>query len=134
MAIESYQPKLPLDLDNNDNFIMLKTALSNVKQKLKMVILTNPGEKLMDPLFGVGIYRYLFEPTSGIVTVENQIITLGNLELILSSNIKAQVYKYCQDTTVDNVIVSVEDSLLKITIEYSYRSFATDTLTLTIGG
>jgi len=39
----------------NTNFFEL------AKQNLKMLILTVPGEKIMDPLFGVGLKRYLFE-------------------------------------------------------------------------
>ena len=32
-----------------------------IKQNLKMLLLTSPGEYVMDPQFGVGLYNYLFE-------------------------------------------------------------------------
>jgi hypothetical protein len=39
----------------NTNFFQL------AQQNLKMLILTAPGEKMMDPNFGVGLKTYLFE-------------------------------------------------------------------------
>ena len=54
--------KLPLQLDANDGpFLLNKTAVDAVKQNFKMLILTEEGEKIMDPKFGVGIKSYLFE-------------------------------------------------------------------------
>jgi len=32
-----------------------------IKQNLKMLLLTSPGEYVMDSNFGVGLYNYLFE-------------------------------------------------------------------------
>jgi len=56
-----YSPKLPLQIDDLDGIGLNKTFEEVVKQNLKMILLTNPGEKIMDPDFGVGLYRYLFE-------------------------------------------------------------------------
>jgi len=39
----------------NTNFAQLAT------QNLKMLLLTNPGERIMNPQFGVGIRRFFFE-------------------------------------------------------------------------
>ena len=52
---------LPLTLDSGDGFTMLKDFKRTIKQNLKMLILTNPGERIMEPNFGVGMKRYLFE-------------------------------------------------------------------------
>jgi len=54
-------PKLPLTRDTQDGFALNKTVLDSIKQNIKMVVLTSPGERVMDPSFGVGIRRYLFE-------------------------------------------------------------------------
>ena len=51
---------LPLLKDSSDGFQMIKTLQSTVKQNLKMLLLTNPGERIMDPEFGVGVQTYLF--------------------------------------------------------------------------
>lgn len=60
--MEGYSPKLPLTKDANDGLYALnKTALESIKQDLKMLVLTNPGERMMDPNYGVGLRRILFE-------------------------------------------------------------------------
>lgn len=57
----SLAPKLPLTLDSGDGYTSIKTLTSLIKQNFKMLILTNPGERVMDPEFGVGIRQFLFE-------------------------------------------------------------------------
>ena len=42
-----------------------KTLAATVKQNLKNLILTVPGERIMLPEFGVGLRRFLFEGISG---------------------------------------------------------------------
>ena len=55
-------PKLPLSLDTNDgHYEMTKTVKENVAQNLKNLILTIPGEKIMDTNFGVGLISFLFK-------------------------------------------------------------------------
>ncbi len=53
--------RLPLVYDQGDGFVMNKTLKRSINQNLKMLILTNPGEKVMDPNFGVGMRKFLFE-------------------------------------------------------------------------
>ena len=52
--------KLPITPDSIDGFTMNKTLRSAIKQNLRMLLLTNPGERVMEPEFGVGIQQYLF--------------------------------------------------------------------------
>ena len=54
-------PKLPLSRDSENGYSLTKTLKDVARQNLKMLILTNPGERIMVPEFGVGIKRYLFE-------------------------------------------------------------------------
>ena len=60
--------KLPLQVNTVDGpYVLNKTYAETVKQNLKMLLLTIPGERVMDPLYGVGIFKYLFElKTSGL--------------------------------------------------------------------
>ena len=58
--MSSISIKTPITFDSGDGFTMLKTLPEVVKQNLKMLILTNPGERVMDPNFGVGIQKFLF--------------------------------------------------------------------------
>ena len=53
-------PKLPLAFDNIDGFRLTKTLVEAVHQNFKMLLLTAPGERVMDPNFGVGLRNYIF--------------------------------------------------------------------------
>ena len=52
--------KLPLTLDSGDGFTMIKSISGMIKQNFKMLLLTIPGERVMEPNFGVGLKTYLF--------------------------------------------------------------------------
>ena len=55
---------LPLQEDNEDLFYKLhKNLKDNVKQNIRMLMYTGPGERVMVPNYGIGIKRYLFEQT-----------------------------------------------------------------------
>tara|TARA_B100000131_G_C17745586_1_gene462961 strand:- start:104 stop:490 length:387 start_codon:yes stop_codon:yes gene_type:complete len=61
MAI-GISPRVPMHRDERNGFGMNEDYTSMAMQNLKMIILTSPGERTMDPEFGVGIKRYIFEP------------------------------------------------------------------------
>tara|TARA_R100001224_G_scaffold108392_1_gene84668 strand:+ start:88 stop:456 length:369 start_codon:yes stop_codon:yes gene_type:complete len=52
---------LPLTKSETDGFTMLKRIRDAAKQNLKMLLLTIPGERVMDPDYGVGLKQYLFQ-------------------------------------------------------------------------
>ena len=55
-------PKLPLLLDKEYGVYKVnKTYIEMIKQNFKHLLLTIPGERMMDPGFGVGLIKYLFE-------------------------------------------------------------------------
>lgn len=55
-------PKIPLYVDDIDGaYALNKDFQELVKQNVKNVVLTNPGERIMDPDFGVGVRKLLFE-------------------------------------------------------------------------
>lgn len=54
---------LPLEYDSVDGpYRLNKTLKDVVKQNLKNLILTSPGERIMIPDFGAGIRELFFEP------------------------------------------------------------------------
>ena len=54
--------KLPLRTTPEDGpYALHKDLIGTVKQNFKNLVLTAPGERIMDVNFGVGIYRLLFE-------------------------------------------------------------------------
>jgi len=71
-------PRLPLRLDDTYGpYGMITSYVELVKQNFKMLLLTVPGERIMNPDFGVGLKRYLFEmPGSDLHTeINNRILT-----------------------------------------------------------
>lgn len=60
MAI-GISPRVPMHRDDRNGFGMNEDHVSMVLQNLKMIVLTSPGERSMNPDFGVGINRFLFE-------------------------------------------------------------------------
>tara|TARA_B100000085_G_scaffold282076_1_gene309916 strand:+ start:1200 stop:1568 length:369 start_codon:yes stop_codon:yes gene_type:complete len=73
--MSSLSVKLPLVRDIADGFLMIKDFRTLIKQNFKMLIMTNPGERVMIPEFGVGIRSYLFENFSEVTysRIENKI-------------------------------------------------------------
>lgn len=54
--------KLPLRQDEIDGLYEMNKTLAEVtRQDLKMLVYTAPGERIMEPEYGVGIFRWLFE-------------------------------------------------------------------------
>jgi phage baseplate assembly protein W len=51
-------PLLPIE---SSRFELIQDYPTLVTQNLKMLILTSPGERMMDTNFGVGLKAYLFE-------------------------------------------------------------------------
>jgi len=60
-------PKLPLIKGNSFDYELISSYQELVRQNLKNVLLTNPGERIMDINFGVGLNSFLFEQDSEIL-------------------------------------------------------------------
>ena len=96
--MSGYSPVLPLSLDPSDGILLNKTYAQVAKQNLKMLLLTAPGERIMDPEFGVGLQKYFFENVSQetilkIKTKINEQINIYHpyirvLQLNINSNVK----------------------------------------------
>jgi phage baseplate assembly protein W len=54
--------KWPFEQDENGGFDSFseRDFVEAVKFSIKNILLTNPGEKISDPQFGIGLRRYLF--------------------------------------------------------------------------
>ena len=107
-------PKLPLLKDPADGYALNKTYREMVAQNLKMVVLTAPGERIMEPTFGVGLRNYLFK--------NNTKQTYHEIE----SKIREQVSAYLPFITI--IEIKIEDYLkeagvtsngIKISFQYN---------------
>jgi phage baseplate assembly protein W len=101
--------KLPLTLDGTDGFGMIKAIRQMVKQNLKMIILTNPGERIMEPEFGVGIKQYLFQNFSDNVYAE------------IDNKIREQISIYMPNVSIREVnFYSIEPDSNKVSFRLTY--------------
>ncbi len=59
-----FSPKLPITpiAPGEGGHELTKTAKEAIKQNVKMLVLTVPGERMMHPRFGVGLRRFMFRP------------------------------------------------------------------------
>jgi len=110
MAI-GISPALPLDYDQNDGpFRLTKSIKQAIVQNFKNLILTNPGERMMDPDFGVGIREYLFELEGP--GVKQEIIEKINqqVNIYMRTTIEIKDIRYTRGSDYRGDVVSVADS------------------------
>lgn len=114
-----FSPKLPLTLDVDDGYALTKGLKELAKQNFKNLVLTSPGERIMDPEFGVGIRSYLFE--------NNSVQTQGRID----ARVRSQVQKYLpyiniESIQFDNIDVNpnVSENFLGVRILYTIKKLA----------
>ncbi|HAI38125.1 MAG TPA: hypothetical protein DCM40_08390 [Maribacter sp.] len=110
-------PKLPLQLDKRDGIALNKTLKETVKQNLKMLVLTSPGERLMLPEYGVGIRNFLFEQN------------VSSVRSDIASKIREQVKTYMPFITLEDITFAEmpENSyVLNLAIKYSVPQIIND--------
>ena len=108
--MSSLAVKLPLTRDSVDGFVMIKNLRTMVKQNFKMLLLTNPGERVMMPLYGVGVKQYLFEQFTS--------STFAKIE----ARITEQVKTYMPNVSIIEIAfdqMSLDSNALQIRIAYS---------------
>tara|TARA_B100001094_G_scaffold270656_1_gene275593 strand:- start:18996 stop:19364 length:369 start_codon:yes stop_codon:yes gene_type:complete len=105
--------KLPITRDTVHGFAMIQDIKTLIRQNLKMLVLTNPGERVMIPDFGVGIRSYLFENFTDSIYVD------------LSNAIRKQTQKYLPVIVLNDIKFDSggeERNTLGIQIVYSIPS------------
>lgn len=101
--------KLPVAVSDTDGIGLTTTIVETLRQNLKTLVLTNPGERVMEPGFGVGLEKFLFErfTESTYASIQEAIVE--------------QVKTYMPQIAIKNFEVStdgVDNSELRILIEY----------------
>ena len=61
MAGRGIAVRLPVARSTDDGYELVDSYNDLARQNLKMLVLTVPGERMMDPEFGVGARHFLFE-------------------------------------------------------------------------
>lgn len=118
-------PALPLSFSKEGPYGLWTELSDLVKQNFKNLVLTEPGERIMDVNFGVGLKKYLFENKTNFLQQE------------IIDEINSQVSTYMPYLNIDNIEFEndqMEPNYLGISIYYSIPSLSIeDTLSIAIG-
>jgi phage baseplate assembly protein W len=114
MSTYGLAPKLPLVYtEGTGPYVMMKEYVDVVKQNMKMLVLTSPGERIMIPEYGVGLRRVIFEQDT------------PDLRVALRSRITSQISRYMSYVVLQdlNIISSLDqselpDNYMRINIDY----------------
>lgn len=107
-----YSPSLPLKRGIEDTYEKNKTIEQQINFYLKNLLLTSPGENISDPLYGVGLYSFLFEPATESTTS------------LITSKISSQISSYIPYINVSEIVVDdsqsdFDSNLVNIRIAYN---------------
>tara|TARA_R100000081_G_C4815309_1_gene174481 strand:+ start:1894 stop:2373 length:480 start_codon:yes stop_codon:yes gene_type:complete len=136
MPVKKIAPAFPLEINEetgNYKEYGMTDLTKVVDQNLKMVLLTSPGEKLMNQNFGVGLRKYLFENNSAIksgVQYNN-----GKTVLPLRENIISQVSMFLPYIRIQELEIggSAYENMLVVKIKYFIQETQTSsTFELTV--
>lgn len=108
---------------------MLDNIKDVVKQNFKMLILTNPGERIMLPDFGIGMYTFLFEQ-------DNPLLYQRIQQRIQTQTAKYLPFITVQDVQFDSMETNseyTENRTLKVTVTYYIKPLnASDVLSVSV--
>ena len=110
---EGLSVALPLAIGPSDGAYAVHKEIAKVaEQNLKMIILTSPGERIMEPTFGVGIRSFLFEQMTT--------STGGNIR----GSITRQIAAFLPYVRLDDLEIAdfPDENLINIRISYSIPS------------
>lgn len=110
--MSSFAVSLPITRNSINGFTMIKDFKTLISQNLKMIVLTHPGERVMDPEYGVGAKVYLFSNFSSTVYVD------------IEQKIREQVAKYMPVVTIQQVqfdkrAETIDRNILSMRIVYT---------------
>ena len=119
---DGFSIKIPIKYNEQDGpYQLTKTLLETIKQNFKHMVMTVPGERIMDPDFGVGIHQMLFD---------NEI---GESIDSFRERLYDQTRKYLPFINIINVETNFIDYVLNVEIEYYISQLGTsDALVLNI--
>lgn len=116
--------KLPLAYTKADGpYLLTKDLTENTKQNLKNLILTNPGERVMDTDFGLGISALLFQNSNDDIMDD------------IKERLFTQVEKYIPFIQLINVDTEVRENTAYLRVEYLIPTLSlSDVLELDVRG
>jgi len=111
-------PQIPLQRDEVfGQFSLITTYKEEIKQNLKNLLLTAPGEKIMNPDFGVGLRNFLFDPRQEtIINIRQRIQNQITKYMPFIRNLKVNFDRNKPEDTLS------DSNILSLTIIYDVPS------------
>ncbi|MDA7494499.1 GPW/gp25 family protein [bacterium] len=101
-----FAPTFPLSFDDTNGFQNVQDLNELAKFHLRNLLMTNKGEKISDPNYGVGIRKFLFSLDS--MDVEEDV----------RSEIESQVENYLTYLTIISINVSVDEQEMNVQLRF----------------
>ena len=89
--------KIPLYFSDVSSFDMNNTTVEHIKTKLKNLIFTSEGERVMNPTFGCNFNRIIFEPNNS-----------SEMEFYIDTHIREKISKWILEVKVDDIKIDTE--------------------------
>ena len=108
MPKETPGVKFPLEITNNNAGYELAEIKETVRFNIKNILLTNPGERVFIPDFGVGIQALIFENarTSNLEAIRDRVID--------------QISIYASYVDILNLdVIAIDDLSIKLLLNYT---------------
>lgn len=102
---------LPLRRGNNGYFEVSYTTKDQIKSNIKSLLLTQKGERVMQPNFGSDLRKCLFEPNT------------KNLDSIIEDSITEAINTWMPYVTIESILYDVDSTLTdrnRIDLELKY--------------
>ena len=107
-----HAPSFPLQLDDTHGYANVTSLKELSRFHLTNLILTNPGEKISDSSYGVGIKQFLFENATNDV--------FDDIQFRISSQISSKL-SYIRLVDLRVGMLDDYDNFMKIRITYSIQ-------------
>ncbi len=112
---------LPLRKGNNGYFEVSYTTKDQIKSNIKSLLLTQKGERLMQPTFGSNLQRALFEQNS------------DNLDDFIEDTIMEAIDTWMPYVTIESIVYDRNDTLkdrnrIDLELKYSLKYSNSQTL------
>lgn len=118
-----YAPKFPLRFKEKKGFENVDNVKELVRFHLTNLLLTNPGEKISDPNYGIGIRQMLFENmTQGTLNLWTDKITDAIQQYIKYINLnETQIIPYFEENKINikisyNLLRDTEQQILELSL------------------
>ena len=100
--------KFPVGVDPTSGRIAMSVHEQDIRESIRIILATAPGERVMRPDFGSGLLALVFEPNSTTLAATTQFLVQSGLQQHLANLI-----------AVNAVTVDTLDSALQVTVRYT---------------